>query len=193
MAQQSSQTETPMILAALGSAMLFIGAFLPVFKGPIIGELNYFNNGKGDGVIIVILAVVSLIFAIVKLYQALFLTGFGAFCVIAFSFINLQNKISDVQRQMSENLEGNPFRGAGEAMAQSFQMQYGWAILAVGALLIFGGALSSLQQQPVQNTSATGGQEAQQPPIAMIVVIGLVAVGIILAGAYFYLEAAKLK
>ena len=38
----------------LGSILLFIGVFAPIISVPIVGNVNYFQNGKGDGVIVTI-------------------------------------------------------------------------------------------------------------------------------------------
>jgi hypothetical protein len=40
------------LLGIIGSAILFIGVFMPIVKLPVVGEMNYFHNGRGDGVII---------------------------------------------------------------------------------------------------------------------------------------------
>jgi hypothetical protein len=50
-------------LALVGAALLFVGAFMPIISVPIIGSMNYFQNGRGDGVIIVLLALATAVFA----------------------------------------------------------------------------------------------------------------------------------
>ena len=47
---------TRQLLGILGSATLFIGVFMPIVRLPIVGEMNYFANGRGDGVLILVLA-----------------------------------------------------------------------------------------------------------------------------------------
>lgn len=47
------------LLALSGSAMLVLGAFMPVVSLPIVGSLNYLNNGEGDGVFIVVLGILA--------------------------------------------------------------------------------------------------------------------------------------
>ena len=43
-----------------GSLILVLGAFCPLISVPIMGSINYFQNGKGDGVAIVVLAFISI-------------------------------------------------------------------------------------------------------------------------------------
>ena len=52
---------TKKMLGLIGSITLFIGVFAPIVSIPLIGNANYFRNGQGDGTIVLILAVVSLI------------------------------------------------------------------------------------------------------------------------------------
>ena len=59
---------------------------------------------------------------------------------MAFTFINFQMKISDMKSQMESELAGNPFRGLADMAMQSVQLQWGWALLIVGAGLVIAGA-----------------------------------------------------
>ena len=43
---------TKQILGLIGSIVLFIGVFTPIVSVPIMGNMNYFQNGKGPYVLI---------------------------------------------------------------------------------------------------------------------------------------------
>lgn len=131
---------TKQILGLIGSIVLFIGVFTPIVSVPIMGNMNYFQNGKGDGTLILILAVVSLVLVLTKKYKGLWFTGVGSLAVMTFTFINFQMKISDMKSQMESELAGNPFRGLADLAMQSVQLQWGWALLIVGAGLVIAGA-----------------------------------------------------
>jgi len=128
------------LLGLTGSFILFIGVFAPIVSVPIIGNLNYFQNGKGDGTIIIILAVISLILTLSKKYNWLWVTGFGSLGVLAFTFINFQKTISRIKADLQLELVGNPFAGWAELALQSVQLQWGWAVLIVGSLLLISAA-----------------------------------------------------
>jgi hypothetical protein len=64
-------------LGISGSALLFIGVFLAV-KLPIMGEMNYFANGRGDGVLVLLLAVTSLALVLLRWYCELWITALGS-------------------------------------------------------------------------------------------------------------------
>jgi hypothetical protein len=120
------------LLGILGSAILFIGVFMPIVKLPVVGEMNYFHNGRGDGVIILALAVTSLVFVLIRWYRQLWITSLGSAAVLAFTFFNFQSKMSQATRQMETELKDNPFRGLADLAVQSVQLQWGWAVLVIG-------------------------------------------------------------
>lgn len=131
---------TKQMLGLSGSIILFIGVFTPIVSIPIIGNMNYFQNGKGDGTLILILAAISLVLVLTNKYKGLWLTGIGSFAVMAFTFINFQMSMADMKSQMESELAGNPFRGLADMAMQSVQLQWGWALLIVGAGLVVAGA-----------------------------------------------------
>ena len=65
-AANEKSSRTKQILAILGALLLFVGVFLPIVSMPIVGSLNYFHNGQGDGTIVLVLAVISMILAITR-------------------------------------------------------------------------------------------------------------------------------
>jgi hypothetical protein len=61
--------------------------------------------------------------------------------LLLFTFINLQARISlQARTEMQSDLAGNPFGGIANAAMQSVQIQWGWAVLVVGAVLIIAAA-----------------------------------------------------
>ena len=131
---------TKQLLGLIGSIILFVGVFTPIVSVPIMGNMNYFQNGKGDGTLILIFAIVSLILVLTKKYKGLWFTGLGSMAIMAFTFINFQMKISDMKAHMETELAGNPFRGLADMAMQSVQLQWGWALLIVGAALVISSA-----------------------------------------------------
>ena len=131
-----AKIDVRMLLGCIGSILLFIGVFTPVLSAPIIGNINYFRNGEGDGVFVLILAVVSLLLSLLKKYKALWLTGLGSLGVMLFSIIHFQVKMAETKSKMGRDLKGNPFKGIADAAIESIQMEWGWAILIMGAIVV---------------------------------------------------------
>ena len=120
------------IIGLIGSAILFMGVFAPVVSLPLIGNQNYFETGEARALIVLILAVISLIVVIItQKYDALLVTGIGSLGVILYSLVKFLKGIPEMTSGMESELEGN----ASMAM-QPFQIQWGFAVLILGALLL---------------------------------------------------------
>jgi len=142
------------MFAIIGCFVLFVGVFAPLISVPIMGSMNYFQNGKGDGTIVLGLAVVSLLAALARKYKWLWFTGLGSLGMLTFTFFNFQYRMSSMKADMGKELEGNPFRGLADLAVQSIQMQWGWALLLAGALMLV--IAAGMKEAP-------GGQQANPP------------------------------
>jgi hypothetical protein len=123
-------------LALIGAALLFVGAFMPIISVPIMGSMNYFQNGKGDGVVIVLLAIATAIFAGGGYVKHVIWTGLAALAMLGFTFFRFQTKLAEAHAEMDAQMADNPFRGLAEAAMNSVQLQWGWAVLLLGAGLV---------------------------------------------------------
>lgn len=120
------------VLGIAGAVILFIGAFCPLITAPIIGSISYVHNGTGDGIFVIILAVISLVLAIVKKYKWLLFTGSAALLLVGFTFINFRMRMSEAQEKMDQDLADNMFKGLSDVFMNSVQLSWGWAILIIG-------------------------------------------------------------
>ncbi len=128
------------ILGVLGSLVLFVGVFAPLVSVPLVGNMNYFQNGRGDGSIILVLAVTSIVLSAVGRFKWLYLTGFSRLGILIFTFVNFQIKISQMKTEMDTRLAGNPFKGIADVAMSAFQLQWGWALLIIGIGLVLSSA-----------------------------------------------------
>jgi hypothetical protein len=127
-------------LAFVGSALLFIGVFCPIVSVPIMGQMNYFQNGKGDGMIILVLAAASAILAFTKLFRFLWLTGGASLGLLVITVIRFQSKLGDLRKEMKSDLHDNPFAGLADMAIDAVQIQWGIAILILGGVLLIAAA-----------------------------------------------------
>lgn len=141
-------------LGLIGSIILFVGVFMPIISLPMIGNVNYFNNGKGDGTIILILAVISFVLVLSKNYKWLWFTGLGSLGMLLFTFVTFQLGMSKAKAVIEAKLEGNVFRGLTDMSMQSFQIQWGWALLIVGAALVVASASLKEESKTESNKSS---------------------------------------
>ena len=141
-------------LGLLGSIASFVGVFAPIIQIPIIGQHNFFQNGRGDGSIILVLALLSLLLTLSSHFRGLIATGLLSLALLAYTYMNIQSRISAMREEMNQRLTDNPFRGIGEAMMQSVQLQWGWAVLVVGALLVLAAGGSAAPKANVAPSTA---------------------------------------
>ena len=140
------------IFGFAGSILLFLGVFAPIISLPVVGSVNYFQNGRGDGVLIFILAVASAIFTALDKFRAVFPTGSACFAVLTFTFLNIQTTLSEMKSRIEPEFGGNPFRGVADLAVNLVQIQWGFAVLILGAcFLMVAAALDDSQRRAGQN------------------------------------------
>lgn len=156
--------ENRQLVGLAGALVLFVGVFAPLVSVPIMGSMNYFQNGKGDGVVILVFAGISVLLCLTRRYKGLWLTGAGSIAVLLFTFVNFQNKLGGMKAQMDRDLAGNPFRGLADVAVQSVQLQWGWAVLIVGAvILMIAAAMKEVSLRSVECPHCGGVLPISQP------------------------------
>ena len=73
----------------IASAGLLLGAFLPIVQIPFFGTLNYFLNGRGDGVFIVILAAACAVLVVFEQFKFLLIPAAGSLTFEVFTMTRL--------------------------------------------------------------------------------------------------------
>jgi hypothetical protein len=124
---------------------LIVGVFLPFIRLPFVGSINYFNNGGGDGVIVLILAGVSLYAVLRRRFRVLWATGLLSAALTVFTVFRMLHSISKFGAEMQNKAGGNLFAG----LAQSVQLDYGVAVIAVGIILTLVTAGYRENSQPI--------------------------------------------
>jgi len=123
------------IVGLVGAALLIIGAFLPILSLPT-GDVTYFKNGEGDGVFLLIFGVIALIFSLSNYLLILYAMGGLSLLLVGYDLVNSWQKINHMKSQMDAELEGNPFRGFADLAMESVQLQWGWAVMILGGVLV---------------------------------------------------------
>jgi hypothetical protein len=116
-----------------GSLVLAIGVFTPIVSVPVVGNINYFRNGSGDGAFVLGFAVLSLILTLRGNFHWLWTTGTAVIALLVGAFIRFQETLLEVQSGIERDLSDNPFRGVAEVAVGSAQLQWGWILLIIGA------------------------------------------------------------
>lgn len=141
--------ENRQLFGILGSLILFVGVFAPIVSVPIMGNLNYFQNGKGDGSLILVLAIISFVLTLTRNYRGLWFTSGGALLVMLITFVNFHSKMDELKTELGGGTGNGLFRGFADMAVQSIQLQWGWALLVVGlALLVAAAAMGEATATP---------------------------------------------
>lgn len=127
------------IIALTGAGLLALGTFLPLVRVPKMGTINFISDGRGYGVIVLVLAVVAILLALLDRTKHAIWPGIVSAVIISLAFGGLQARLSEVRQQAREELSDNPFAGLAEAAAGSIQLEYGWVFLAIGAVMVIAG------------------------------------------------------
>ncbi len=131
------------LLGLLGSLILIVAVFAPLVSIPIAGSINYFQNGKGDGIIILLLAIISIYLVISEKYKGLWFTGILSYIVMLITFFNFHYNVSEAKHNIRIEFGNNPFSDFADMMIQSVQLEWGWALLITGAALLLYSAASN--------------------------------------------------
>jgi type VI secretion system protein VasI len=131
--QSAEKFGTREIIGIIGAIVLFVGVFTPIVSVPIMGQSNYFQNGKGDGAVVLVLSVLSLAAILVKKDVILFFTSLACLGALTFTFVNFKIGMSRVLADAGR--QDDVFSGFANLAFQSVQLQWGWALLVVGACL----------------------------------------------------------
>ena len=126
-----------------GALLMLLGVFLPLANVPILGSINYIQSGKGDGTIILGLALVIAALVICGLRLPAVFVGMAAGAVMLYTLVRLIKAFSEVQANAADLAKTNPFGGLAVAFVNSAGLGWGWLPLLGGAALVVGGGLSA--------------------------------------------------
>jgi hypothetical protein len=137
-------------IAYVGCALLAVGVFLPIVTMPVVGSINYFANGKGDGTILLIVAMIGAGLVFMRKFVPSAIAGGLAVATLAFTGWRISSALNSMHETLANDLKGNPFGGIATAFASSVQISWGWIVLLAGGLMLIGGSLYSRQRRRLE-------------------------------------------
>lgn len=153
---EDSRYDSAFFVGLIGIVFLILGCFAPALRLPIIGTVNLFRNGEGDGVLILVIAGGSVLFLLRRWFPGVALSGLAAGCLLAFTYYNVTTNLSTITGDLDRELAGNPFRGVADALVAGIEIQWGWALLLVGVLLhLVAASLASRQSKTARRVGST--------------------------------------
>lgn len=124
-------------LGFAGAVLLGIGVFLPFVRLPIVGSINYFNNGQGFGAVLLVGAFISMGLIFFKKMQWLVIPPVLSSVPLGYTAYKIKFLADEI---VSRPLPGNnPFSGMANAMvtsmAESVHVDIGVFVMFMGIVL----------------------------------------------------------
>ena len=128
-------------LAVTAGILLVLGTFTPIVSFPFVGDVDFFREGYGDGYILLAMAGLSVALAITGRWKQVLVPGLGSLAVVLWTFLGVQDTISEARSGAQATLAGNPHEGLAASVMQSIQWEWGWLLLFAGSgLLVYSAA-----------------------------------------------------
>ena len=136
------------LLAVTAAIVLVIGTFRPIVSFSFVGSVDYFRDGYGDGYILLIMAGLSLALAVTGRWKQVLVPALGSLAMILWTFLSVQDTMSQVRSGAAAALTGNPYEGLAPSVMQSIQWEWGWVLLFAGSGLLVYSAARRDQPEP---------------------------------------------
>ena len=128
----------PAIMVGLiGAFMMILGAFAPIISVPLAGGQNYFQNGQGDGVLMMLLGIISLVLIVARYYGYLIITGILGLLVLGYLYVSFRGTIREAQEKISAYEAYDPIgTSLGEVFVENIHIDWGFAVLLAASVMI---------------------------------------------------------
>jgi hypothetical protein len=106
----------------------------------MFGSLNYFQNGKGDGVILLIAGIASIFFTAQRKFKRLWVTGAVSIACALFTMGHFIYGMEKLKRDLASKHDTSIFSGITSTMMNSVELQWGLPLLIFGGLVVLAAA-----------------------------------------------------
>lgn len=127
-------------LGLLGACLLIAGAFAPFVSVPIVGGVTLFQNGEGDGVFIVGLALVGIVAAAMRWLWATAGVGLLSGAIVTYDVLSLRGALNEEVEKIRDSDFGGILDQNAVADMASGMVSFQWGL----ALIVIGVALTTL-------------------------------------------------
>lgn len=117
-------------LGVIGAIVLGLGAFCPIVSTP---RLTFFDQGRGDGMILVALASGALLVSLLRRPVTLLASAICAAGLVGFDFYRFWGRVVAAQAELAAS--------ADPARAIPPELSWGWLVMAAGLVLLFAACL----------------------------------------------------
>lgn len=117
------------------SCLLAIAVFLPLINLPIVGSINYFMDGQGDGRYILILALISAALCFTRYSRWVVIPGTLSLVILTFFLLSYKEHVG--RTGLLEN--SGMFGEFSKALTNTISISYGFVLMTLAStgLLLF--------------------------------------------------------
>lgn len=138
------------LIGSIGCILLMIGVFSPIISAPIMGNVNYLNNGEGDGLFVLGMAIAALVLIMFNQFWFCYVASIGSAALMLIDLVRFQTGYAKIKSDMDAELADNPFRGIADAVIGNISLQWGWLVLGFGCgLVLWAAILKSDNRSPL--------------------------------------------
>ena len=112
------------------------------------------------------------------------MTGFLSLGILVFKFIIIRTRFDQLRDETARELSGNPFAVLGDLAIQSIQLQWGWAVLIMGAGFLI--ASAALRDESKVEGDAQIIVPRQSKPNVKAILVTVFGIVLLIGAAVFY-------
>ena len=145
--QKASESNLPRTALLAGSLLLVLACFVPVISAPFLGSINLFANGKGDGVLLAILAICGFVAALSGRYRLGYIPAALGLIECANVWYRLLVDLPKRQQELSSKLGTGLVRTMSDLTFGQIHAEWGIAVLLIGTLLCLTAAVAATRRR----------------------------------------------
>jgi hypothetical protein len=147
------------IVTVAAAVLCGAGTMLPLVGVPLLRDRNFFQLSPNGAWILVGLTAVSLLIALTRKYQALYVTGLASLALVVYTLMAIHLKRSGYQQNIEDGMDKSPIRDLGASFMKNVTIRYGWWVMLIGAILLVAVPLVGSRLAPAR-------PKAEKPPSA---------------------------
>lgn len=123
------------VIVLIGAVLLALGAFLPILDVPKRGTISLMDVDWA-GVVVLVLAAVAAGLALLDRPRHAVWPGIASIGVTAYAYQRVNAEIAAAELRLGGNPGEDPLGAVRDLVASSASIEYGWAVLGFGAVMI---------------------------------------------------------
>jgi len=122
-------------MTVVGAGLICVGVFLPMLSIPLMRDDSFLRLSPGGGIILLVLAGLSIVIGIWGRFRLLYITGLLSLGLLIYAYFEVDRRKSAAQSNLQERVISTPLKSLSHNLISSVGLRYGWPMMMVGAAL----------------------------------------------------------